>query len=51
VRLNWQPVSSPSRLLRQGDRVRLEGRGELTILTVMPTQRGRLRVAMRRGGG
>ncbi|MEB3169455.1 MAG: photosystem II S4 domain protein [Cyanobium sp.] len=51
VRLNWQPVSSPSRLLQQGDRVRLEGRGELTILAVTPTQRGRLRVAMRRGGG
>lgn len=49
VRVNWQPASSPSRLLRQGDRVRLEGRGELAILTVTPTQRGRLRVAMRRG--
>lgn len=48
VRLNWQPVSSPSRLLQEGDRVRLEGRGELAILTVTPTQRGRLRVAMRR---
>lgn len=51
VRVNWLPVSSPSRLLREGDRVRLEGRGELAILTVSPTQRGRLRVAMRRGGG
>jgi photosystem II S4 domain protein len=51
VRVNWLPVSSPSRLLQEGDRVRLEGRGELAILTVTPTQRGRLRVAMRRGGG
>ena len=51
VRVNWLPVSSPSRLLQEGDRVRLEGRGELAILTVSPTQRGRLRVAMRRGGG
>jgi photosystem II S4 domain protein len=50
VRLNWQPVASPSRLLREGDRVRLEGRGELAILSVTPTQRGRLRVAMRRSG-
>jgi photosystem II S4 domain protein len=49
VRVNWQPASSPSRLLQEGDRVRLEGRGELEILTVTPTQRGRLRVAMRRG--
>ena len=51
VRVNWQPVASPSRLLREGDRVRLEGRGELTIVAVTPTQRGRLRVAMRRGTG
>lgn len=49
VRVNWQPTSSPSRQLREGDRVRLEGRGELAILKVTPTQRGRLRVAMRRG--
>ena len=51
VRVNWQPVASPSRLLREGDRVRLEGRGDLSILAVTPTQRGRLRVAMRRGAG
>ncbi|MEB3199152.1 MAG: photosystem II S4 domain protein [Synechococcaceae cyanobacterium] len=51
VRVNWQPVSSPSRLLAEGDRVQLEGRGELRLLAVQPTLRGRLRVEMERGGG
>ena len=50
VRINWQPVASASRPLQVGDRVQLEGRGELAILSISPTQRGRLRVAMRRGG-
>lgn len=48
VRLNWQPVSSPSRELASGDRVRLEGRGELEILEIQPTKRERWRLLMER---
>jgi photosystem II S4 domain protein len=48
VRVNWQPVTSPSRELAEGERVQLEGRGELTIEAIHPTQRGRWRVEMSR---
>ena len=48
VRVNWQLVTSPSRELAVGERVQLEGRGELTIEAVQPTQRGRWRVEMSR---
>lgn len=48
VRLNWQPVSSPSKELAVGDRLRLEGRGELELLEVQPTKRERWRVVLRR---
>ena len=48
VRINWQPVTSPSRELSEGERVQLEGRGELTIEAIHPTQRGRWRVEMSR---
>jgi photosystem II S4 domain protein len=48
VRINWQPVSSPSKELRQGDRVQLAGRGELAILEVQPTKRERWRLRMER---
>lgn len=48
VRINWQPVTSPSRELVEGERVQLEGRGELTIEAIHPTQRGRWRVEMSR---
>jgi photosystem II S4 domain protein len=48
VRINWQPVTSPSRELAEGERVQLEGRGELTIEAIHPTQRGRFRVEMSR---
>ena len=48
VRIDWQPVTSPSRELAEGERVQLEGRGELTIDAVHPTQRGRWRVEMSR---
>lgn len=51
VCVNWQPVTSPSRLLAEGDRVQIEARGELRICRVGATQRGRLRVEMRRGAG
>jgi len=48
VRIDWQPVTSPSRELVVGERVQLEGRGELTIEAIHPTQRGRWRVEMER---
>ena len=48
VRLNWQAVSSPSRELACGDRVRLEGRGELRILEIQATKRDRWRLVMER---
>jgi len=48
VRVNWQVVTSPSRELRCGDRVRLEGRGELEVLEIQPTKRDRWRLQLRR---
>lgn len=48
VRINWQPVSSPSRDLAVGDRVRLEGRGELELLEVQLTKRDRWRLVLQR---
>jgi photosystem II S4 domain protein len=48
VRVNWQVVTSPSKELRCGDRVRLDGRGELEILEVQPTKRDRWRLVMQR---
>lgn len=48
VRINWQLVTSPSRELVEGERVQLEGRGELTIEAIHPNQRGRFRVEMSR---
>lgn len=48
VRLNWQPISRPSRLLRTGDRVQLEGRGELRLEAVESTRRERWRIAILR---
>ncbi|MEN9540487.1 MAG: hypothetical protein RLZZ459_578 [Cyanobacteriota bacterium] len=46
VRLNWQAVTSPSRELASGDRIRLEGRGELEIVEIQPTKRERWRLRM-----
>jgi hypothetical protein len=48
VRIDWHVVTSPSRELAVGERVQLEGRGELTIEAIQPTQRGRWRVEMAR---
>ena len=48
VRIDWQPVSSPSRELRVGERVQLRDRGELEILAIEPTKRERLRIALER---
>jgi RNA-binding protein YlmH len=48
VRLNWRPVSTPSRELSQGDRVRVEGRGELQIMEIQITKRDRWRLVIER---
>jgi len=48
VRVNWQVITTPSRELRCGDRVRLDGRGELEILEIQPTKRERWRLVMQR---
>ena len=48
VRIDWQPVGSPSRELAVGERVQVQGRGELEILAIEPTKRERLRISMER---
>lgn len=48
VRVNWEPVTSPSRELVTGDCVRISGRGELRIDRIQPTKRERWRLEMRR---
>ena len=48
VRVNWQVISSPSRELAAGDRIRLEGRGELEVLEIEATKRERWRLKLRR---
>lgn len=46
VRVDWRQVVSPSQVLAPGQRLHLEGRGELEITSASPTQRGRWRVVM-----
>jgi photosystem II S4 domain protein len=48
VRIDWQVVTSPSRELRSGERVQLEGRGELRIEAVEITKRDRYRIRLMR---
>jgi photosystem II S4 domain protein len=48
VRINWTPATSPSRELKQGDRIQLEARGELQVLTIQPTKRDRWRLTLQR---
>lgn len=48
VRINWLPVTSPSRELVVGDRVQLDNRGELEIQAVDRTRRDRFRIRMER---
>ena len=48
VRVNWEVITSPSKELCCGDRVRLDGRGELEILEIQPTKRDRWRLVMLR---
>ena len=48
VRLNWQPITNPSRQLTPGDRVQWEGRGELLVEDLALTKRDRWRVTLLR---
>jgi RNA-binding protein YlmH len=48
VRINWQAVNSPSRELAVGDRVQLNGRGELVVEELALTKRDRWRVSLLR---
>jgi photosystem II S4 domain protein len=48
VRIDWRPVTSPSREVGEGERVQLEGRGELAIEAIDRTKRERFRIRMER---
>ncbi|MDM7936531.1 MAG: photosystem II S4 domain protein [Cyanobium sp. CZS 48M] len=48
TRVNWQPVTTPSRDLRTGDRIQLENRGELTVISIQSTKRQRWRLELQR---
>lgn len=48
VRVNWRPVTSPSRELREGERVQLEGKGELRLVSIARTRRDRFRLELER---
>jgi photosystem II S4 domain protein len=48
VRIDWRTVTTPSRELARGERVRLEGKGELEILSIDRTRRERFRIRMER---
>jgi len=46
VRINWQPVSSPSKEIASGDRLQLQGKGELVIESADLTKKNRWRIAL-----
>ncbi len=48
VRVNWLPVTSPSHPLQSGDRVQLQGKGEVTVEAITTTKRDRYRIALLR---
>ena len=48
VRIDWRVVTTPSRELRSGERVQLEGRGELRVEAVEITKRDRYRIRLLR---
>lgn len=48
VRVNWEPVTNPSRELAVGDRVQLGGKGELTVEAIQTTKRDRFRINLLR---
>jgi photosystem II S4 domain protein len=48
ARLNWQTVQQPSTTVAAGDRIRLDGKGELLINDIQATKRDRWRLSMER---
>jgi len=48
VRIDWEPVTRASRELAAGERVQLEGKGELLIEAIDRTRRDRFRIRMER---
>lgn len=48
LRLNWEPVRQASRELRVGDRLHLQNRGSVAVLSLERTKRERWRVEMER---
>jgi len=48
VRIDWEPVTRASRELVAGERVQLEGKGELVIEAIDRTRRERFRIRMER---
>jgi photosystem II S4 domain protein len=48
VRIDWEPVTRASRELAAGERVQLEGKGELLIEAIDRTRRERFRIRMER---
>ncbi|MFL0748786.1 MAG: photosystem II S4 domain protein, partial [Prochlorococcus sp.] len=48
LRLNWEPIRQTSRALLVGDRLQLQDRGTLEVLSLEMTKRQRWRVEMLR---
>lgn len=48
ARINWEPVLQPSATVAVGDRIRLDGKGELRITAIQLTKRDRWRLTMER---
>tara|TARA_Y100001968_G_scaffold332946_1_gene393207 strand:- start:1571 stop:2353 length:783 start_codon:yes stop_codon:yes gene_type:complete len=48
LRLNWNPMKQGSKLLAQGDRIQLEGKGSIEILSIEETKRERWKIELLR---
>ncbi len=48
VRINWKTIKQSSRLLEKGDRIQLDDKGMIEVLSLEMTTRGRWRVELQR---
>ena len=48
IRLNWESIKQSSRSLVKGDKVQLEGRGSLKVISIQVTKRERWRIILLR---
>lgn len=48
VRINWKTIKQASRILEKGDRIQIEDKGMIEILSLEKTTRGRWRVELQR---